>query len=126
MNKLQNLKKQLLRLAVCICCFSYLFDLHAQQTNSQEAPNILLFLIDDIRNTSLGCYGHPIVRTPIIDGIANKGTRFTNAFVTTSICAASRASILTGLYESHHQYTCLLYTSPSPRDATLSRMPSSA
>lgn len=74
------------------------------QTKTQ-APNILFFLIDDIRNTSLGCYGHPIIKTPNIDEIASKGTRFTNAFVTTSICAASRASILTGLYESTHQYT---------------------
>ena len=70
-----------------------------------QAPNILFFLIDDIRNTSLGCYGHPIIKTPNIDTLANSGTRFTNAFVTTSICAASRASILTGLYESTHQYT---------------------
>jgi len=71
----------------------------------KQAPNILFFLIDDIRNTSLGCYGHPIIQTPNIDKLANKGTRFTNAFVTTSICAASRASILTGLYESTHNYT---------------------
>lgn len=70
-----------------------------------QAPNILFFLIDDIRNTSLGCYDHPIIQTPNIDQIANKGTTFTNAFVTTSICAASRASILTGLYESTHNYT---------------------
>ncbi len=71
----------------------------------KQSPNILFFLIDDIRNTSLGCYGHPIIQTPNIDKLANKGTRFTNAFVTTSICAASRASILTGLYESTHGYT---------------------
>ncbi len=74
------------------------------QTNT-PAPNILFFLIDDIRNTSLGCYGHPIIQTPNIDELATEGTRFTNAFVTTSICAASRASILTGLYESSHGYT---------------------
>ena len=74
------------------------------QTNA-EVPNILFFLIDDIRNTSLGCYGHPIIQTPNIDELATQGTRFTNAFVTTSICAASRASILTGLYESTHNYT---------------------
>ena len=74
------------------------------QTANQK-PNILFFLIDDIRNTSLGCYGHPIIQTPNIDKIAKKGTQFTNAFVTTSICAASRASILTGLYESTHGYT---------------------
>lgn len=73
--------------------------------STEQPPNILFFLIDDIRNTSLGCYDHPIIQTPNIDAVAKEGTRFTNAFVTTSICAASRASILTGLYESTHQYT---------------------
>ena len=84
--------------------FLFFFNPAIGQTKKQ-APNILFFLIDDIRNTSLGCYGHPIIQTPNIDKLANKGTRFTNAFVTTSICAASRASILTGLYESTHNYT---------------------
>ncbi len=68
-------------------------------------PNILFILADDQRNDVLGCAGHPIVQTPTIDQLAEKGIRFTNAFVTTSICAASRASILTGLYESKHDYT---------------------
>lgn len=84
--------------------FLFFFNPAIGQTKKQ-APNILFFLIDDIRNTSLGCYGHSIIQTPNIDKLANKGTRFTNAFVTTSICAASRASILTGLYESTHNYT---------------------
>ncbi len=43
--------------------------------------------------------------TPVIDSLAARGVRFRNAFVTTSICAASRASILTGLYERTHRYT---------------------
>ena len=68
-------------------------------------PNILFLLIDDQRNDTLGCAGHPIVKTPIIDSLAAEGVRFENAFVTTSICAASRASILTGLHERTHGYT---------------------
>lgn len=68
-------------------------------------PNIIFFLIDDQRNDTLGCAGHPIIQTPTIDSLAAKGCRFTNAFVTTSICAASRASIVTGLYERTHGYT---------------------
>lgn len=74
-----------------------------QSTNSK--PNILFFLIDDQRNDLLSCAGHPIVQTPMVDQLAAQGVRFTNAFVTTSICAASRASILTGLYETTHNYT---------------------
>jgi len=68
-------------------------------------PNILFLLIDDQRNDTLGCAGHPIIKTPVIDSLAAEGVRFRNAFVTTSICAASRASILTGLYERTHGYT---------------------
>ena len=68
-------------------------------------PNILFFLVDDQRNDTLGCAGHPILKTPRIDGLAARGVRFRNMFVTTSICAASRASIFTGLYERTHQFT---------------------
>ena len=68
-------------------------------------PNILFLLVDDQRNDTLGCAGHPIIKTPEIDSLAAGGVRFRNAFVTTSICAASRASILTGLFERTHRYT---------------------
>ncbi len=68
-------------------------------------PNIIFFLTDDQRNDTLGCAGHPIIKTPHIDQLAAQGTRFVNAFVTTSICAASRATYLTGLYERTHEYT---------------------
>lgn len=68
-------------------------------------PNILFLLVDDQRNDTLGCAGHPILQTPVIDSLATEGVRFRNAFVTTSICAASRASIFTGLHERAHGYT---------------------
>ncbi len=74
-------------------------------TKKEPKPNILFFLIDDQRNDVLSCAGHPILKTPTVDGLAENGIRFTNAYVTTSICAASRASIITGLYESKHNYT---------------------
>lgn len=70
-----------------------------------ERPNILFFLSDDQRADFLGCAGHPVLKTPHIDRLAAGGTRFTNACVTTSICAASRASILTGLHERSHRFT---------------------
>ena len=68
-------------------------------------PNVIFFLSDDHRAAFLGCAGHPIVKTPNIDRMAKLGVRFENAFVTTSICAASRATIFTGLYERTHRYT---------------------
>ncbi len=72
---------------------------------SGSSPNIVFFLSDDHRAGFLGCAGHPILKTPAIDRLAARGTRFTNACVTTSICAASRASILTGLHERTHKFT---------------------
>ena len=68
-------------------------------------PNILFFLVDDQRNDTLGCAGHPLLKTPVTDSLATRGVRFSNMFVTTSICAASRATILTGLHERTHGYT---------------------
>jgi arylsulfatase A-like enzyme len=68
-------------------------------------PNIIFILTDDQRWDMLGCAGNTIISTPNIDKLAEKGVRFSHAFVTTPICAASRASILTGLYERAHDFT---------------------
>ena len=68
-------------------------------------PDLVFVLSDDHRSDFLGCAGHPFLQTPHIDALAERGVRFDNAFVTTSICAASRATILTGLYEKTHQFT---------------------
>ncbi|MEM7234524.1 MAG: sulfatase [Planctomycetota bacterium] len=65
-------------------------------------PNILLIVIDDLRWDTLGYAGHPVVKTPHIDRLAGAGFRFTESFVTTSICCTSRASLLTGQYERRH------------------------
>src|SRR5699024_963057 len=50
----------------------------------------------------LGCMGNSIIHTPNMDKLATAGILFQNAYVTTSICCVSRASILTGQYESRH------------------------
>jgi choline-sulfatase len=60
-----------------------------------ERPNIVFVLTDDQTSSTLGCYGHPIVRTPNIDALAARGTRFRNAFVSQSICWVSRTTLLT-------------------------------
>ena len=77
----------------------------AAQPADAPPPNILFFLSDDQRNDQLGAAGHPVLETPTIDALAAAGTRFTNGFVTTAICMASRASILTGLPERSHRFT---------------------
>ncbi|MHC4214576.1 MAG: sulfatase family protein [Planctomycetota bacterium] len=68
----------------------------------KKPPNIIFLLTDDHRADALGCAGNRIIKTPNLDDLAAGGVRFTNAFVTTSICAASRASILGGQYVRRH------------------------
>lgn len=63
-------------------------------------PNFLFVLTDDQRYDAIGCAGNRIIRTPAMDSVAARGIRFSNAFVTTSVCSASRAAILTGRYGS--------------------------
>lgn len=86
-----------------------------------DRPNIIFFLSDDQRSDFMGCAGHPILKTSTMDRLAAQGVRFANMFVTTSICAASRASIFTGLYERTHQYT--FRTPPISKPHTLESYP---
>jgi len=72
---------------------------------ADRRPNVIFFLSDDQRADFLGCAGHPILKTPVIDRLAADGVRFENAFVTTSICAASRATLFTGQWERTHRFT---------------------
>ena len=64
--------------------------------------NIIFILCDDHRWDALGFLGHPFLKTPHLDKLARGGTYLPNAFVTTSLCSPSRASILTGLYAHNH------------------------
>ena len=68
-----------------------------------DRPNIVFLLTDDQNWRTMGCAGNPIIVTPNMDRLAAEGVMFTNNFVTTSICNASRASIFTGLYMGTHQ-----------------------
>lgn len=67
--------------------------------------NLVFILADDHRYDVMSCAGHPFVQTPGLDRLARGGVRFTNAFVTTSLCSPSRASILTGQYVHAHGVT---------------------
>ena len=66
-------------------------------------PNILFILCDDHRFDCLGAAGHPFLETPHLDALAQQGAMCTSAYVTTSLCSPSRASILTGLYAHNHR-----------------------
>ncbi|MFP6604728.1 MAG: sulfatase-like hydrolase/transferase, partial [Pirellulaceae bacterium] len=65
-----------------------------------DKPNILFIAIDD-QNDWIGCLGgHPLVKTPHIDGLASQGTLFKNAHCQSPLCNPSRTSLLTGLRPS--------------------------
>ena len=66
----------------------------------KKRPNILYIMTDQHRADWLGCAGHPVVKTPNIDGLATRGTRFTNFYVTSPVCMPNRGAIFTGRYPS--------------------------
>ena len=60
--------------------------------------NVLFIMSDQHQGKASGCYGHAIVKTPNIDGLASSGTRFTSAYTNAPICMPARASLATGKY----------------------------
>ncbi|MDZ7606235.1 MAG: sulfatase-like hydrolase/transferase [Cyclobacteriaceae bacterium] len=86
-----------------------LFSNHLFAQNKAAAinvrPNIIFILTDDQRWDALGYAGNETIKTPEMDKLAKEGVYFKNAIATTPICAASRASIFSGLHERTHKYT---------------------
>lgn len=63
-----------------------------------ERPNIVVFMIDDLGYSDVGCYGSDYYETPHIDRLAGEGIKFTNAYSASMVCSPTRASFLTGKY----------------------------
>ena len=132
---------------------SYAVEAQNNPPVDQLKPNIVILLVDDLGWGDVG-YHDPQVATPNIDALAARGVELDRFYVNPT-CSPTRASLLTGQFATTHgvngpiqwhsteglplqwqtlpEYlksagyqTCLLYTSPSPRDPHLSRMPSSA
>ena len=74
----------------------------AKKDFTTKSPNIVFLLADDLRKDAVGFMGNSLVKTPHLDSLAKKSFIFEHAYVTTSLCAASRASILTGQYTARH------------------------
>ena len=92
-------------------------------STENSRPNIVFLIADDHRHSAINALGDAQVDTPNLDSLIHEGTSLSNMYIMGStvgaVCMPSRGMMLTGR-------TCLLYTSPSPRDRTRSRMPSSA
>jgi len=74
----------------------------AAPLGAADRPNLVFLFTDDQAVRAIGCYGNPEIHTPNLDRLAAEGVRFLNHYDTTAICMASRASVMTGLYEYRH------------------------
>lgn len=77
-------------------------DPHVPVSNGKTTHNVVLILVDDQRWDALSLAGHPFLKTPNIDAIGQQGAWCKNAFVTTSLCSPSRATMLCGQYAHAH------------------------
>ncbi len=90
---------------IFLVVFNIQFTFAQKGKSPDKKPNIIFILTDDQRFDAIGYAGNKIIQTPEMDKLAEQGVYFSHAIVTTPICAASRASIFTGLYERTHKYT---------------------
>jgi len=74
-----------------------------EKDSNAKPRNVVFILSDDHRYDAMSFMGHPFAQTPHMDAMAKNGVHLKNAFVTTSLCSPSRASILTGLYTFRHR-----------------------
>src|SRR5688572_802912 len=81
---------------LCFVIFAFM----CWRAAASQRPNIVLIVADDLGYGELGCYGGRDVPMPHIDSLAKRGVRFTSAYVTAPFCAASRAALLTGRYQT--------------------------
>ncbi len=66
-----------------------------------DKPNIIFILADDLAQGDLGCFGQKLIKTPNLDRLAAEGTRFTQGYCGTSVCAPSRTSLMVGQHTGH-------------------------
>ena len=84
-----------------LCTAILLSGLAAPAAEPAPKPNLVFILCDDLAQGDLGCYGQKLIQTPNLDRMAAEGTRYTQAYCGTTVCAPSRASLMTGLHMGH-------------------------
>ena len=81
---------------------------------SQQKPNIVFILADDMGQHQLGCYGNPFYETPNIDRIAAGGMKFVNGYAAAPVCSPTRAGLMTGKYPARLHLTDYIPGNPYP------------
>ena len=100
--------------AACACLLMILATCCTGLTAETTRPNIVFLMADDQCTYSMGCYGTPGAKTPNLDQLARDGIVFDNHYDTTAICMASRANVMTGMFE--YKTGCNFDTGPLLRE----------
>jgi len=74
--------------------------LEGVSASAEQRPNVIFIVADDLGSGELGCYGGKGIPTPHLDALAAGGARFTSGYFTAPFCAASRAALLTGRFQT--------------------------
>ena len=88
---------------------------HAADTPAKP-PNVIFILADDLGWGDLGCYGNKRIRTPNLDGLAKRGTLFTQFYVNGSVCSPSRAAFMTGQFPARHRIHTAITGAPAANE----------
>lgn len=70
----------------------------ARASAAPARPNVLFILADDLGYGDLSCYGRPDYKTPVLDGLATQGVKFTSAYAAAPVCTPTRCAYITGRY----------------------------
>ena len=85
--------------------------------SEDKRPNIIFIFTDDQGYLDLGCYGHPVLKTPNLDRLASEGCRLTNFYVTSPVCSPSRAGCLTGRIPNRYDMETVIMPGLPPWNA---------
>ena len=92
-------KRELIILSVLLlACMTLPSSAAAPVSASEKKPNVVLIMADDLSSHDLGCYGHPSIKTPVLDKMAKEGVRLTSFYSGGTVCTPSRMALLTGAY----------------------------
>jgi arylsulfatase A-like enzyme len=93
-----------------------------KRLKAEGKPNIIFILADDLGYGDLGCYGQSRIRTPILDRLAAEGMRFTQCYAGSTVCAPSRAVLMTGRHTGHARIRGNAKVPLAPGDLTVAEI----